>query len=69
MKDLLHRYWGEMICEMALQVALQAIHRHHRGNFPSRADFPLWHRVRYPDWPIEEQRPAVQASLATPGAI
>jgi hypothetical protein len=56
MKDLLHRYWGEMICEMALQVALQAIHRHieetfHPGLTSSMAPGSL------PDWPIEEQRP------------
>ncbi len=56
MGDLLHRYWGEAICEMALQVALQAIQRHieetfQPGQTSSMAPGSL------PDWPIEEQRP------------
>ncbi|MCX7680554.1 MAG: vitamin B12 dependent methionine synthase [Anaerolineae bacterium] len=59
MEDMLRRYWSDAICEAALHIALQALHRHidetfRPGTTASMAPGSL------PDWPIEEQRPLFQ---------
>jgi hypothetical protein len=54
--DPLHRYWGDELCEMALEEAMRALNRElEEGFLPGRS--ASMSPGSLSDWPLEEQRP------------